>query len=888
MKFVKQNLIPCPILTPTEQEFYDPISYLSSPHVRKLGNEYGLLKVVPPPNFKPGFQLSRTFRFHTRLQKLSDLGLNTRSRRFFTDSLNRFLKMRKKRQVRHFFNVYIADTGQRMPTRSHPTTSTKVSPEEPSIRPRTPSQSDLTKNCPNRSKIAPTTPQTTTTINTDPQTPTEPTGFNDTNPGSSLKVEIIHSSTADNPNLPPSEGPVKLEQPQGSKNDHSGLRSVIKRVFYYDVYVAVEKLGGITEMNGEKWQNINCQFGIPIHSQEIKNQYELNVANYSIYVSSHQNEEFPDSDSEDEFASCLICGNHNKPSETLLCDNCDNPYHMSCLSPPISEVPQGSWYCPKCLVGTGDYGFEEDVDKKYTLEEFWSKCEQFDQRFIQEYNNGKPLTVDVIEKKFWEFVDAQKSDLVVHYGADIHNLIPGEISGFPMVDSPGLNSNDPLVKYYINHPFNLTKLPFSRGSLLNYINHTISGMTVPWIYIGSLLATFCWHVEDHYTLSANYCHFGATKKWYGIPSFDADKFEQLMRDSAPDLFQKQPDLLHQLVTLMNPMQLVENGIRCVYADQNPGEYIITYPRVYHAGFNCGFNFNEAVNFTMNNWLEFGEMAVEDYKKTKKENVFNHYQLVENVLRNFNLHPKHNLPKDYIDLVTRCCKSFEAFNERQRQLLSNDNLARFERVHKPRKLVNQLYEFDDTEDEKLCDLCKTHTSYQYCIMKNTRGNRLKLKSATRCGKSQLLTPEASPQELITTKQKDSVQVPQQDNLQTLHASCVMDEYDQLINEAKRAAKDDASTGSRRKSRRIEKIQEKEIATTDNNSTTTRMGKKKSRNAHTITQLESKPIVNLCLECTISIGEKYTIPSGLTLVYEDEPDVFQALIEETKRNLEKCVV
>ena len=201
----------------------------------------------------------------------------------------------------------------------------------------------------------------------------------------------------------------------------------------------------------------------------------------------------------------------------------------------------------------------------------------------------------------------------------------------------------------------LEQIAVFNGSLLNFINTSISGMTIPWIYIGSLLSTFCWHVEDHYTLSANYCHFGATKKWYGIPSLFADKFEKLMRDSAPDLFKRQPDLLHQLVTLMSPLKLVEHGIPCVYADQNPNEFMITYPRVYHAGFNCGFNFNEAVNFAIDEWLEFGEKSVNDYRPIKKENVFNHYELLENILSRFNA--KHDVS---LDLVKRSLWSFERY------------------------------------------------------------------------------------------------------------------------------------------------------------------------------------------------------------------------------------
>jgi hypothetical protein len=47
-------------------------------------------------------------------------------------------------------------------------------------------------------------------------------------------------------------------------------------------------------------------------------------------------------------------------------------------------------------------------------------------------------------------------------------------------------------------------MPILPESLLRYIKSDISGMTVPWIYIGMLFSAFCWHNEDHYTYSVNY------------------------------------------------------------------------------------------------------------------------------------------------------------------------------------------------------------------------------------------------------------------------------------------------------------------------------------------------------------------------------------------------
>lgn len=82
-------------------------------------------------------------------------------------------------------------------------------------------------------------------------------------------------------------------------------------------------------------------------------------------------------------------------------------------------------------------------------------------------------------------------------------------------------------------------------------------------------------------------HWGETKTWYGVPGEDAEKFEAAIQGEAPDLFETQPDLLFQLVTLMNPKRLVESDVRVYSVNQRAGEFVITFPKGYHAGFNHG-------------------------------------------------------------------------------------------------------------------------------------------------------------------------------------------------------------------------------------------------------------------------------------------------------------
>lgn len=45
-----------------------------------------------------------------------------------------------------------------------------------------------------------------------------------------------------------------------------------------------------------------------------------------------------------------------------------------------------------------------------------------------------------------------------------------------------------------------------------------------------------------------------------MPASAAEKLEAVMKKLAPELFDSQPDLLHQLVTIMNPNVLMEHGV----------------------------------------------------------------------------------------------------------------------------------------------------------------------------------------------------------------------------------------------------------------------------------------------------------------------------------------
>ncbi|CAM6031997.1 unnamed protein product, partial [Sphagnum compactum] len=63
-------------------------------------------------------------------------------------------------------------------------------------------------------------------------------------------------------------------------------------------------------------------------------------------------------------------------------------------------------------------------------------------------------------------------------------------------------------------------------------------------------------------------------------------------------------LRHKSIVI-SPSVLIRHSIPVSSAIQMPGEFIITFPRCYHQGFNYGFNCAEAVNFALESWLSKG-------------------------------------------------------------------------------------------------------------------------------------------------------------------------------------------------------------------------------------------------------------------------------------------
>ena len=435
---------------------------------------------------------------------------------------------------------------------------------------------------------------------------------------------------------------------------------------------------------------------------------------------------------------CHVCNSHVPQSILFECQSCNNCFHEKCLKLTYSYCSMIDLdsvrlkHCHECVIGNAIYGFPVD-DKSYTITEF-----------ERTYKNNDKLTqesvdLEVLEKEFWSKVNNCMDTDIIKYGADIPYPIDvfweknGNDEG--KGDKGGIESQ----------PINLLNLPNNKNSLLRYCkslpikkNGTvkdgnddlteISGMTLPWLYVGSKFSTFCWHMEDQYTLSANYQHEGLPKIWYSVSPQSCFEFGKRLYEMTPDLFLKDNNLIHQLTTLVSPYDPTLNKeIKFFKAIQYPGEFIITFPQCYHSGFNIGYNLNEAVNFTTDFWIDFGVRAVSDYKCIGKLCVFDIYLLLEFILKEFLSLSKvtnwvlyrdsYHFLLNYVNIELKRLYKLKEMNGLKKIIKSGFDACEKNNNNKKK---NKNKEYDDSGNgELICSKCQTMCTYAYYV--SVKGN-----------------------------------------------------------------------------------------------------------------------------------------------------------------------
>ncbi|XP_024080260.1 lysine-specific demethylase 5A isoform X3 [Terrapene carolina triunguis] len=598
----------CPVFEPSWEEFSDPLSFIG--RIRGLAEKTGICKIRPPKDWQPPFACEvQSFRFTPRVQRLNELEAMTRVKLDFLDQLAKFWELqgstlkipvveRKILDLYSLSKIVASKGGFEVVTKEKKWS--KVASRLGYLPGK--GTGSLLKSHYERILYPYELFQSGVSL------------MGIQKPNLDLKEKVEAEDLGSDAQASPKQGTrmnVVLKRTRRIKSQaEAGEMSRNTELKKLQIFGAGPKMVGLALGSKDKEDEVSRRrkgtkseaFGMQMRQRK----GTISVNFVDLYV-------------------CLFCGRGNNEDKLLLCDGCDDSYHTFCLIPPLPDVPKGDWRCPKCVAEECNkpreaFGFEQAV-REYTLQSFGEMADNFKSDYFNMPVHMVPT--ELVEKEFWRLVSSIEEDVIVEYGADISSKDFG--SGFPVKD--GRRKMMPEEEEYALSGWNLNNMPVLEQSVLAHINADISGMKVPWLYVGMCFSSFCWHIEDHWSYSINYLHWGEPKTWYGVPSHAAEQLEEVMRELAPELFESQPDLLHQLVTIMNPNVLMEHGVPVYRTNQCAGEFVVTFPRAYHSGFNQGYNFAEAVNFCTADWLPIGRQCVNHYRRLRRHCVFSHEELI---------------------------------------------------------------------------------------------------------------------------------------------------------------------------------------------------------------------------------------------------------------------
>jgi jumonji domain-containing protein 2 len=205
--------------------------------------------------------------------------------------------------------------------------------------------------------------------------------------------------------------------------------------------------------------------------------------------------------------------------------------------------------------------------------------------------NAAPCeTVEERERLFWKSIGKGKDPT---YGADIEgSLFQGTEHESSHLGKRGWTLDKSLAE----------------NDLLRLLPDKIPGVNTTMLYAGMWRSMFAFHVEDLDLYSINYLHTGAAKSWYSILPERRARLDSIAEGSYAEELRRCREYMRHKTKMFSPARLKECGLPYDTVVQHAGEFVITFPGAYHAGFNHGFNLAEATNFATPSWLPLGRKA----------------------------------------------------------------------------------------------------------------------------------------------------------------------------------------------------------------------------------------------------------------------------------------
>ncbi|TRY61383.1 hypothetical protein TCAL_01483 [Tigriopus californicus] len=212
-----------------------------------------------------------------------------------------------------------------------------------------------------------------------------------------------------------------------------------------------------------------------------------------------------------------------------------------------------------------------------------------------------------VEEDYWRIVIDRDGHVQVHQGS----IDTGDEGfGFPTSKNSSCG----------RHPWNLKILSNNPKSLLRCMG-PVMGVTVPTLNVGMVFTSGCWYRDPHGLPWVEYLHTGASKVWYGIPESHSIAFYTAMKKLVPTLCRNKKIWLPADTTMVPPNLLVKYGVSVCRTIQEPGQFLVVFPKSYSSYICTGYSLSESVYYAPKDYLNIALEEFQNIQESREPMMF---------------------------------------------------------------------------------------------------------------------------------------------------------------------------------------------------------------------------------------------------------------------------
>lgn len=215
-------------------------------------------------------------------------------------------------------------------------------------------------------------------------------------------------------------------------------------------------------------------------------------------------------------------------------------------------------------------------------------------------------------------------------------------------------------------------------------------------------STCCWYRDPHGLPWIEYLHTGGRKIWYGIPDSMSEKFHSALLKLVPNYCRNKSIWLPSDTVMVPPNLLIENGVSLCRTVQEPGQYIVIFPKVFSSSVSTGYVVSESVYIAPPWWLHNAENVFEELRNNCEPSMFSFDRLLISIA----LDTRSNIEvlKQIQPVLNTLCEREKSSRERIKQI----GITASEKLPMPDAPgVRKRKKLQGGEGDFECEVCRTN-------------------------------------------------------------------------------------------------------------------------------------------------------------------------------------